>query len=121
MPFDPTAEFWTDERCWILESRNVDDDPACSIARARVAPGVTTARHRVSVDERYVILAGCGRVDVDGLAGTGPEGTEVGPGDVVVIPAGVPQRIANVGTEDLVFLCVCTPRFTPECYEALPD
>ena len=120
-PFDPAAEFWTDERCWILESRNVADDPACSIARARVAPGVTTARHRVSVDERYVILEGRGHVDVDGLAGTDPEGTEVGPGDVVVIPAGVSQRIANVGTEDLVFLCVCTPRFTPECYEALPD
>jgi mannose-6-phosphate isomerase-like protein (cupin superfamily) len=42
---------------------------------------------------------------------------EVGPGDVVVIPPGVPQRIANTGGADLVFLAICTPRFTPDAYE----
>jgi mannose-6-phosphate isomerase-like protein (cupin superfamily) len=31
--------------------------------------------------------------------------------DVVTIPAGVSQRIHNVGDTDLIFLCVCTPRF----------
>ena len=45
--------------------------------------------------------------------------TTVAPNDVVIIPAGVPQSIANMGKEDLVFLCVCSPRFTPECYESL--
>jgi mannose-6-phosphate isomerase-like protein (cupin superfamily) len=43
----------------------------------------------------------------------------VRPGDVVVIPAGESQSIANTGAVDLVFYCICTPRFTPECYEAL--
>jgi mannose-6-phosphate isomerase-like protein (cupin superfamily) len=46
---------------------------------------------------------------------------EVGPGEVVVIPAGTPQRIAAIGGEDLVFLAICTPRFTPECYQTEPD
>ena len=46
---------------------------------------------------------------------------EVGPGEVVVIPAGTPQRIAAFGDEDLVFLAICTPRFTPECYQTEPD
>ena len=45
--------------------------------------------------------------------------TLVGPGDVVVIPAGVPQQITNVGDADLVFYCVCTPRFRPDGYESL--
>jgi len=43
----------------------------------------------------------------------------VGPGDVVDVPAGTSQRITNVGDEDLLFLCVCTPRFWPGCYEDL--
>ena len=33
-----------------------------------------------------------------------------------MIPAGTAQQITNTGPEDLVFLCVCTPRFTPNCY-----
>ncbi|MDH5265956.1 MAG: cupin domain-containing protein, partial [Betaproteobacteria bacterium] len=35
------------------------------------------------------------------------------------IPAGVAQAIRNTGPGDLVFHCVCTPRFTPDCYESL--
>jgi len=43
--------------------------------------------------------------------------TPVAPGAVVVIPPGVRQRITSTGPEDLIFLAVCTPRFTPERYE----
>jgi mannose-6-phosphate isomerase-like protein (cupin superfamily) len=42
--------------------------------------------------------------------------TIVSEGDVVRIPANMPQRIANIGDEDLVFYCVCTPRFVPSAY-----
>jgi mannose-6-phosphate isomerase-like protein (cupin superfamily) len=110
---DPTAEFITPERCRILELSNTADDPDVSIARARVAPGATTRWHRVvGAAERYVILEGTGRVEVGALA---PQ--EVRSGDVVVIPASCRQRIANVGAGDLVFLCICTPRFRVEDYE----
>jgi mannose-6-phosphate isomerase-like protein (cupin superfamily) len=113
--FDPAAEYDTDERCAILELSNVADDPAVSIARARVAPGVVTAWHRLrGTAERYVVLEGRGRVELGDLAPT-----EVGPGDVVAIPPLCRQRIANVGDGDLVFLAICTPRFEPGCYEAL--
>ena len=44
---------------------------------------------------------------------------EVSPGDVVLIPPDCRQRITNAGEQDLVFLCVCTPRFIPEAYEDL--
>jgi len=109
---DPAAEFATAERCFIVEVSNSDADPRLSIARARVAAGVTTRWHRLDgVVERYAIVQGRGRVEIGDAA---PEDVE--PGDVVLIPAGCRQRIANVGTGDLVFLAICTPRFRPETY-----
>jgi mannose-6-phosphate isomerase-like protein (cupin superfamily) len=94
---------------------NTPDDPAASIARARVTPGKSTRWHRVrKTAERYLILEGKGRVEVGLLP---PR--EVNPGDVVLIPPDCLQRITNTGEQDLVFLCVCTPRFIPEAYEDL--
>jgi len=43
----------------------------------------------------------------------------VGPGDVVIIPAGARQRITNTGSVDLIFYCVCTPSFQPANYRSL--
>ncbi len=112
---DAAGEYMTEERCAILELSNSGDDEALSIARARVAPGVTTAWHSVAgTAERYVILEGLGRVEVAGV-----EATAVGPGDVVLIPPDAPQRIANAGDTDLVFYALCTPRFRPHNYRDL--
>ena len=106
-------EYYFDEGCFILEFSNSPADPVVSIARARVKTGVTTKLHRLKgVVERYVILAGIGKVEVAGL---GPQ--KVSAGDVVIIPSLCPQRITNIGTEDLVFLAICTPRFTEQVYE----
>jgi mannose-6-phosphate isomerase-like protein (cupin superfamily) len=112
---DHAAEFYTPERCFIIELSNTADDPAVSIARARVAPGVTTRWHRViDTAERYVILEGSGRVELGDL-----EPQAVSAGDVVLIPPSCRQRIANTGIADLVFLAICTPRFRPTAYEDL--
>ena len=112
---DPNSEYMTPERCRILEAWGRPDDGVVSIARATVEAGVTTQWHRLrGVDERYVIVEGAGRVDVGDLD---PEAVK--PGDVVVIPAGARQRITNTGACDLVFYCICSPAFMPECYEAL--
>jgi len=99
----------------IRELANTPAIGAFSLAEARVAPGVTTELHRLSVDEWYVISEGAGLVEVGG------ETAAVGPGDVVAIPAGAHQRITSTGDAELVFLCVCLPRFTPDCYEPLED
>ena len=108
-----TAEYYFEERCHIIEWWNSSDDPQASIARARVEPGVTTRLHRLrDTSERYVGLEGRGRVEVGVLPPS-----IVGPGDVVVIPPGVAQRIANFGDSDLLFLAICTPRFEPANYE----
>jgi oxalate decarboxylase/phosphoglucose isomerase-like protein (cupin superfamily) len=42
---------------------------------------------------------------------------EVAPGDVVLIPPSCRQRIACVGEGDLIFLAICTPRFSEVAYE----
>lgn len=109
------AEIETQERCHILEVANDFGDDSVSIARARVEVGVTTSLHCLrGVAERYVIVAGVGRVE---LAEIDP--VEVSAGDVVRIPPDTPQRITNIGTSDLIFYCICTPPFKPDCYESI--
>ena len=108
-------EFDTPELCSILEAWNDESDPAISIARARVAPGVTTQLHCLrAIDERYLVVVGKGLVRIGSLTLQW-----LGLGDIVIIPAGVAQQISNAGETDLIFYCICTPRFSPDCYEAL--
>ena len=115
MKEDSVREFCTPERCFISEIWNSSEDENVSIARARVKPGVKTALHYLKgVDERYLITAGKGRVEVGDLPPA-----EVDVGDIVVIPAGTSQCITNIGKTDLVFYCVCTPRFKTDCYYSI--
>ncbi|MDP4611513.1 MAG: cupin domain-containing protein [Opitutales bacterium] len=112
-PENLECEFYTEEKCYITELSNSSADPDVSIARARIVPGVTTRLHRLSKSfERYVILSGTGEVEVGEL----PKQT-VRSGDVVLIPPMCPQRIKNIGKEDLIFLAICSPRFSEEDYE----
>ena len=95
------------------ELSNSPDDPDASIAQARVKPGVTTRWHRLSgITERYYIVSGMGRMEAGKLP---PQ--EVRAGDIVLIPPMCPQRITNIGAEDLIFLAICTPRFSNDAYE----
>jgi mannose-6-phosphate isomerase-like protein (cupin superfamily) len=107
-------EFYTEERCHILELLN---DPKIndqlSIARARVSPGVTSALHSLDGLELYYILEGKGIVEIDGVK------SPIGPGQIAYIKKDQTQRITNVGEQDLVFLCICQPRFKPQSYKSL--
>src|SRR5512133_3792212 len=99
-------EYYFEEGCFITELHNTEDDPAVSVARARVEPNRTTRWHSLeNIVERYLLVEGCGRAEI----GT-EEPRDVGPGDIVLIPAGCRQRITNTGANNLVFLAVCTPR-----------
>jgi len=109
---DEKLEFFTDEQCHILEILNEQDDRSQSIARARVAPGVSTSLHKlIGTSETYFILSGNGLVELNNDIIK-----KVARGDVIRIPADVPQRITNIGKEDLVFLCFCVPAFDQENY-----
>lgn len=110
-----SKEYYFDEGCYILEMLNTESDPEVSIARARVNAGCTTRYHALKgVTERYVIQQGEGLVTVgDGLE------QKVQAGSVVLIPPETRQRIKNVGEDALVFLAICSPRFTLACYQDL--
>lgn len=111
------SEFFTDEQCYIIELSNTLDDPDVSIARARVEPGITTRWHRLNgTFERYYIVNGKGIVEVGNIP---PQ--EINAGDVVIIPPMCRQRITNIGSQDLIFLAICTPRFSPDVYEDIED
>ena len=110
-------EFYTDERCFIIEALNSPDEDSMSIAQARVEPGITTAWHYLyNIDERYLIIAGKGKMEVGDKAPA-----MVGSGDVVLIPAGTRQRITNIGDGDLIFFCICTPGFKQERYHSMEE
>ena len=113
---EPGTEFYTDERVYITELLNAEQSPGVSLAVARVESGVTTQLHALrGVDEIYIIREGSGVVEVNHVA------QPVKIGDKVLIAAGTPQRITNTGAGDLVFYCLCLPRFTPGCYLNLEE
>ncbi|MEM9256706.1 MAG: cupin domain-containing protein [Pseudomonadota bacterium] len=115
--YDPDREYFFVEGCHINELGNTDSDEALSIAQARLEPGKTTRWHWLrDTVERYVLLQGRGSVEVGELPPA-----DVGPGDVVVIPPGVRQRITALGDRDLVFLALCTPRFEVANYVDVQD
>jgi mannose-6-phosphate isomerase-like protein (cupin superfamily) len=83
------------------------DDPNVYVEHLRV-PDLSVGTYSVPAggrddqiphteDEIYLVTAGRGRIDGDG----GP--AQVGPGDVIFVPAGEPHRFVDV-TEDLALL-----------------
>lgn len=80
-----------------------------SLAEATVPPGGATTPHfhRAS-EEIYLLTAG------RGLLRVGEEEREVVAGDCAVIPPGTVHGLRNVGTEDLVVVCACSPAYSHE-------
>jgi mannose-6-phosphate isomerase-like protein (cupin superfamily) len=114
---DASDEYFFAEGCFITELLNSTDDPHVSIARARLEPGKTTRWHYLrDTGERYVVLQGSGLVEIGDLSAQA-----VYVGDVVVITPGTRQRITNTGADDLVFLAICSPRFTAAVYVDIED
>src|SRR5262249_9558252 len=64
-----------------------------AIWHMEVAPGVCGEEHTVDREEVFVLRSGR-------LSGTlGGEPFEVGPGDALIVPPGVPFAVTNEGTE----------------------
>lgn len=109
---NPDKEIYTKEKCHILEILNTSDFQDYSLAQARVEAGVTTEWHWLkNTDELYFILSG------EGLMEIGEDfKKEVKKGDAIFIPKMEKQRIQNTGNMDLIFLCICTPRWESDNY-----
>lgn len=104
-------ETFIEEGCFITEVWNTPQDPTLSIARARVAPHTKTEWHYLEVDERYLVSEGSGIMEIEG-----EPPVAVNPGDVIAVPLGLGQRIRNETDHELIFYCLCTPRFEPAVY-----
>ena len=108
---DVKEYFFTQEGCFIAEIMNTPLNEDLSIARARVKPGDATELHSLhGTTEIYYVLEGRGEVTV------GDQNIFVGVGDCVYIPPEIPQKIQNLGGTDLIFLCICQPRFERDNY-----
>ena len=110
---DDKNEFYTKEKCHILELLNSNSNKPFSLARARIEPRTTTRWHRLKdTEEHYVILSGEGNMEIDHL-----QSYPVTKGDIVTIPANTSQRITNTSdASDLIFYAICSPAFKDENY-----
>lgn len=82
---------------------------ACTISciRTPAGGGSPEGRHVHNVDQIFYVMSGVMRIEVDG------EEHEVGPGSLVVFPAGVPHRNWNAGLEATIHLAINTPAPDP--------
>lgn len=92
----------------LLHPAKLEVDLRYSLAHARVRPGNSSTPHRLATSEVYYILAGRGRMNIDG------EAREVSPGDMIYIPPAARQFIEALGTDELVFLCIVDPAWREE-------
>lgn len=74
--------------------------PAVSFFAVDNAPGEGPQLHTHPYAETWFVQSGKARLVA------GAETTEVGPGDIAVVPAGVPHKFTNVGEGRLVIFCV---------------
>ena len=87
-----------------------------SLAESTVMPGAQTRLHKHHRSEEiYHITQGQGRMTL------GREIFDIGPGDTVCIPPGVPHRVANSGTVELRILCACAPAYSHADTELLDE
>ncbi len=93
----------------ILHPKNDPVSLNYSLAHASLQPGEASLPHVLRErSEVYFILAGKGRVHIDGEE----RGLETG--ELVFIPAGAEQFIENTGADRLDFLCIVSPPWAPE-------
>jgi len=77
-----------------------------SLAEARIPVGGSTQEHyHPRAEEIYFIIAGVGRMRIEG------EVREVKVGDAIAILPGQKHKLWNLGSETLKLLCCCAPGY----------
>ncbi len=77
-----------------------DEGPNFAMRRFTIDVGGYMPKHTNEVEHEQYVLSGRARIAI------GDEEFEVGPGDVVFIPARIPHWYKTVGDEPFVFICV---------------
>jgi mannose-6-phosphate isomerase len=102
---EPTAANPSDQPVLASETRPwgrfdvLDDGNDCKVKRLTVSPGqrLSYQRHERR-SEHWVVVRGRASVTIDG------NDHELAVGDAIDIPLGAAHRVANSGTDDLVFV-----------------
>lgn len=97
----------------ILNPRKKDISIHYSLAWAYVKPNEKTLVHELKVSEVYFILKGKGTMHINN------EEKNIGKGDTIYIPPNAAQFIENTGEENLEFLCIVDPVWTPDAEKTL--
>lgn len=79
-----------------------------SLAEARLPISMASLPHSLNASELYYILNGRGILHINDSS------AELNKGDSALVPANAIQFIENIGEEELVFLCIVEPYWTPE-------
>jgi len=79
-----------------------------SLAYAKIKPGKISFSHKLKSSEIYYILEGEGEIYID------KEKEKVSPGQAIYIPPNSVQKIKNIGSIDLKFLCIVDPAWRAE-------
>jgi mannose-6-phosphate isomerase-like protein (cupin superfamily) len=79
-----------------------------SMAHARVEPGKSSLKHSLKSSEIYYILEGKGKMHIN------DETAIVATGQLIYIPPYATQYIENIGSTDLIFLCIVDPAWKTE-------
>jgi len=81
-----------------------------SVAQITLPAGIASARHyHPTAEESYIVLKGVAHIEV------GDETHPAQIGELIAIPPMKPHQIINRGEEDVVFLAICSPAWTPDC------
>lgn len=97
----------------LLNPQKEDISIRYSLAHARLKPGQKSLGHRLKSSEVYYILEGQGEMHID------DEKENVSKGQAIYIPPNAVQKIKNIGTTDLSFLCIVDPAWKPEDEEVI--
>lgn len=79
-----------------------------AITWVEIQAGHKQQPHSHTPEQAYIIVGGCGRMQV------GTEFSDVNPGDLIFIPSDVMHGIENTGSEMLVYVSASVPAFDLE-------
>lgn len=97
----------------ILNPKKEDISIHYSLAWAYVKPGEKTLVHELKISEVYFILKGKGTMYIN----NGKK--NIDKDDTIYIPLNAAQFIENTGKENLEFLCIVDPAWTPDAEKIL--
>jgi quercetin dioxygenase-like cupin family protein len=96
----PASERWSQA---LLDDASGSKNCSINYIRTPAGSGSPAGLHTHAVDQIFYVLSGVMSIEIEGKT------SEVGPGSLIVFPAGVPHRNWNGGSEETIHLAFNTP------------